>query len=138
GELAGYDACFFCLGVMSVGMTEEAYRRVTVDITAAFAATLAHQSPGMTFVFVSGAGTDATEKSSTMWARVKGAAENVVARAGFKAAYMFRPGVIQPMHGIVSRTPSFRFFYRLLWPIVVLMRILSPNVTTTERIGRAM
>jgi uncharacterized protein YbjT (DUF2867 family) len=139
GELAGYDACFFALGVTSVGMTEEAYRKVTYDITAAFAAALARQSPASTFVFVSGAGTDATEKSPTMWARVKGAAENVVAKAGFKAAYMFRPGIIQPRHGIVSRTAAYNVLYILLWPVVMLIRLLSPgSITSTDRVGRAM
>jgi uncharacterized protein YbjT (DUF2867 family) len=139
GELAGYDACFFCLGVTSVGMTEEAYRKVTYDITAAFAKVLARLNPGMTFVFVSGRGTDATEKGPTMWARVKGAAENVVASAGFRATYMFRPGIIQPMHGIVSRTKAYRVLYVLLFPLVLLMKALAPNtITTTERVGRAM
>jgi uncharacterized protein YbjT (DUF2867 family) len=139
GDLAGCDACFFCLGVTSVGMTEEAYRKVTYDITAAFAKTLARVSPGLTFVFVSGRGTDSTEKGPTMWARVKGAAENVVAGAGFKAAYMFRPGIIQPRHGIVSRTKLYSVLYVLLWPVVVLMRLLSPaSITTTDRVGRAM
>jgi len=139
GELAGYDACFFCVGVTSVGMTEEAYRKVTYDITAAFAGVLARLNPSMTFVFVSGAGTDTTEKGPTMWARVKGAAENVVAKAGFKAAYMFRPGLIQPLHGIVSRTFAYRLSYALLFPLVALLRWLFPAaITTTERIGRAM
>src|SRR4051812_21928816 len=139
GDLADYDACFFCLGITSVGMTEEAYRKVTYDITAAFAKTLARVSPGLTFVFVSGRGTDSTEKGPTMWARVKGAAENVVAGAGFKAAYMFRPGIIQPRHGITSRTPAYRFLYVVLWPLVLLMKLLSPgSITSTDRVGRAM
>jgi uncharacterized protein YbjT (DUF2867 family) len=139
GDLAGWDACFFCLGVTSVGLTEDAYRKVTVDITAAFARTLARQSPGLTFVFVSGAGTDGTEQGRTMWARVKGAAENVVLKAGFKAAYMFRPGLIQPRHGITSRTTSYRVLYVILSPVVALVRLLAPRaVTTTENMGRAM
>jgi uncharacterized protein YbjT (DUF2867 family) len=139
GDLAGYDACFFCLGVTSVGMTEEAYRQVTYDITAAFAKVLARLNPGMTFVFVSGANTDSTEKGPVMWARVKGAAENVVLQAGFKAAFMFRPGLIQPLHGITSRTRAYRLAYTLLWPLVVLLRWLMPrSVTTTENVGRAM
>jgi uncharacterized protein YbjT (DUF2867 family) len=138
-DLAGADACFFCLGVTSVGMTEEAYRKVTYDITAAFAKTLARLCPGMTFVFVSGRGTDETEKGPTMWARVKGAAENVVRGAGFKATFMFRPGFIQPLHGITSRTRAYRLAYVFLWPIVSLMKLLSPrSVTTTENVGRAM
>jgi uncharacterized protein YbjT (DUF2867 family) len=139
GDLAGYDACFFCLGVTSVGMAEDAYRKVTYDITQAFARTLARLNPGMTFVFVSGRGTDSTEKGPTMWARVKGAAENVVAAAGFKAAYMFRPGIIQPRHGITSRTPAYKVLYVLLWPVVMLMKLFSPgSITSTDRVGRAM
>jgi uncharacterized protein YbjT (DUF2867 family) len=138
-ELAGLDACFFCLGVTSVGMTEDAYRKVTYDITAAFAGALARQSPGLTFVFVSGRGTDSTEKGSVMWARVKGAAENVVLRAGFKAAYMFRPGVIQPLHGIRSRTTAYRVLYTLFAPVFALQKIIAPaSITTTESVGRAM
>jgi len=125
--------------VTSVGATEEAYRRVTVDITAAFARVLARLNPGMTFVFVSGRGTDNTEKSPTMWARLKGAAENVVTKAGFKAAYMFRPGIIQPLHGIASRTRAYRFFYVVLSPLVLVLRVFFPkSITTTERVGRAM
>jgi uncharacterized protein YbjT (DUF2867 family) len=139
GDLAGLDACFYCLGVTSVGMTEEAYRKVTYDLTASFTKTLARVSPGLTFVFVSGRSTDATEKGNVMWARVKGAAENLVASAGFKAAYMFRPGVIQPRHGITSRTKAYRVLYVLLWPVVVLMKRLSPaSILTTDGVGRAM
>jgi uncharacterized protein YbjT (DUF2867 family) len=139
GDLAGWDACFFCLGVTSAGMTEEAYRKVTYDITAAFANVLPRLNPGMTFVFVSGAGTDSTERGRVMWARVKGAAENVVLQAGFKAAYMFRPGLIQPLHGITSRTAVYRFFLTWLAPVVALLRLLFPGVvTTTENVGRAM
>ena len=122
-----------------MGLTEEAYRKVTYDITAAFAKTLARLNPGLTFVFVSGRGTDDTEKGPTMWARVKGAAENVVRNAGFKATFMFRPGFIQPLHGITSRTRAYRLAYMFLWPIVSLMKLLSPrSVTTTENVGRAM
>jgi uncharacterized protein YbjT (DUF2867 family) len=138
-DLQDFDACFFCLGVTSAGMTEEEYRKVTYDITAAFAKTLARLNPGMTFVFVSGSGTDSSEQGPVMWARVKGAAENVVLNAGFKAAYMFRPGIIQPLHGIRSRTPAYRFFYTWLSPLVALLKALLPGyVTTTENIGRAM
>ena len=139
GDLAGYDACFFCLGVTSAGMKEDAYRRVTYDITAAFAGTLSRLNPGMTFVFVSGRGTDSTERGPVMWARVKGAAENVVLRSPFKASYMFRPGIIQPLHGITSRTPAYRVLYVVLWPLVMLLKLLAPSsITTTERVGRAM
>jgi len=139
GELAGYDACFFCLGVTSAGLKEPEYRKVTYDITAAFAAALARTSPGLTFVFVSGRGTDSTEKGTVMWARVKGAAENLVLGAGFKAAYVFRPGVIQPLHGARSRTAAYRVLYVALTPLVWLLKAVTPSsITTTERVGVAM
>ena len=99
-QLIGFDACFFCLGVSSAGMTEEAYRRVTYDITMAAAQTLARLNPAMTFIYVSGAGTDSTERGRIMWTRVKGKTENALLRLPFKAAYMFRPAAIQPLHGI--------------------------------------
>jgi uncharacterized protein YbjT (DUF2867 family) len=109
-DLAGYDACFFCLGVASAGKSEEEYWRITHDIAVAAATTLVKVNPGMTFVFVSGAGTDSSEKGRTMWARVKGSTENALLRMPFKAAYMFRPAFIQPMHGETSKT----FLYRNL------------------------
>jgi uncharacterized protein YbjT (DUF2867 family) len=105
-DLSAYDACFFCLGVSSAGMSEEDYRRVTYDLTLDVAKKIA--TPRMTFIYVSGAGTDSTERGRTMWARVKGATENALLKLPFKAAYMFRPGVIQPLHGISSRTTSYR------------------------------
>jgi uncharacterized protein YbjT (DUF2867 family) len=138
-QLAGYDACFFCLGISSAGMSEADYRRVTVDIAVAAARALVQASPGMTFVFVSGRGADATGKSRTMWARVKGEAENAILALPFKAAYVFRPAFIRPMHGITSRTRSYRVLYAIIRPIVPLVAALVPDqVTTTERIGRAM
>jgi uncharacterized protein YbjT (DUF2867 family) len=138
-ELTGYDACFFCLGVSSVGMTEEAYGRVTYDITMAAATTLARRTPGMTFVYVSGAGTDSTEKGRSMWARVKGKTENALLALPFKAAYMFRPGFIQPMHGIVSKTKLYRAAYAVTAPLYPLWkRILPDSISTTELVGRAM
>jgi len=138
-DLAGSDACFFTLGVTSAGMSEEQYRRVTVDITMAAAATLLKVNPGLTIVFISGAGTDSSESGRTMWARVKGAAENALLGMPFKAAYMFRPAGIQPLHGIRSRTTSYRIFYAILWPLFPLLRALLPQyVTTTERLGQAM
>jgi uncharacterized protein YbjT (DUF2867 family) len=139
GDLAGYDACFFCLGVSSAGMSEADYRRVTVDITAAAGRALAQANPAMTFIFVSGTGTDSTGKSRTMWARVKGEAENAVFALPFKAAYAFRPAFIRPMHGITSRTRSYRVMYAILWPLVPAFVALFPRLaTTTEKIGRAM
>jgi uncharacterized protein YbjT (DUF2867 family) len=139
GELTGYDACFWCLGVTSAGMTEAEYTRVTYTYTMAAARVLAEKNPTMTFVFVSGAGTDETEKSKTMWARVKGKAENGVATLPFKATYAFRPGFIQPLHGIVSRTTSYRVLYAILGPFGGILRRLFPGMaSTTELVGRAM
>lgn len=138
-ELAGLDACFFCLGVTSSGMSEEDYARVTYDYTLAAASTLLKLNPRLTFVFVSGAGTDSTERGRTMWARVKGRTENALLRMPFKAAYMFRPAIIQPMHGARSRTRAYRLFYAITWPLLPLFRRLLPRyVTTTEQIARAM
>jgi len=138
-DLAGFDACFFCLGVSSAGMPEENYRRVTFDITLAAAQTLVKVNPHMTFIYVSGAGTDSSERGRTMWARVKGQTENALLRLPFKAAYMFRPAVIVPLHGIKSRTRIYRVFYTVLGPFLSLLRALLPKyVTTTEKLGRAM
>ncbi len=138
-DLRGYDACFFCLGVTSAGMTEAAYRAVTVDIPVAAAKTLVKLNPNMTFILVTGAGTDATGTSKTMWARVKGEAENAVRALPFKAVYVFRPAFIQPRHGITSRTTAYRVLYVLLRPLVPLLKRFFPQmVTTTESIGQAM
>jgi len=138
-ELAGYDACFFCLGVSSSGMDEASYRRLTYDLTVDAARLLSAQNPSMTFVYVSGAGTDSTEKGRTMWARVKGATENALLKLPFRAAYMFRPGLIRPLHGIRSRTTSYRVAYAVMTPFFPLAEALLPNqMTTTERVGQAM
>jgi uncharacterized protein YbjT (DUF2867 family) len=138
-ELTGWDACFFTLGKSSAGMTEEAYRRVTYDIALAAGSALARLNPGMTFVFVSGAGTDGTEKGLVMWARVKGAAENALLQLPFKAAYMFRPAYIQPLDGIASREKLYRFFLAPLKFFYPLWKLLFPKyVTTTRQLGRAM
>jgi uncharacterized protein YbjT (DUF2867 family) len=138
-QLTGYDICFYCLGVTSSGMSEESYSRVTFDMTMAAAQTLVRLNPAMTFIFVSGSGTDSTEKGPTMWARVKGKTENALLHLPFKAAYIFRPAGIQPLHGIKSRTASYRIIYALAKPIFPLLRLLLPNyITTTEHLGRAM
>jgi uncharacterized protein YbjT (DUF2867 family) len=138
-RLAGYDACFFCLGVTSAGMSETEYRRVTYDITLAAARALVAVNPGMTFVYVSGTGTDSSEKSRMMWARVKGATENALLALPFTAAYMFRPGYIQPLHGIKSKTGWYSAMYAVVAPIYPLLRIaFGKYVTTTEELGRAM
>jgi uncharacterized protein YbjT (DUF2867 family) len=138
-QLTGYDACFYCAGSSAAGMTEEAYSHATYGMTLAAAKTLARLNPSMTFVYVSGAGTDSTEKGRTMWARVKGKTENALLNLPFKAAYMFRPGVIQPLHGIQSRTSGYRIFYFVTKPLLPIIRRLFPQyVTTTELLGRAM
>src|SRR6266478_7303430 len=138
-SLSGFDACFFCLGVSSAGMKEDAYARVTYGITMAAANTLSRLDPQMTFIYVSGAGTDSSEQGRSMWARVKGKTENALLRLPFKAAYMFRPGIIEPMHGIRSKTASYRLLYGLSRPLLPLLRWAFPNaVLTTEEIGRAM
>ncbi|MFZ0959954.1 MAG: epimerase [Terriglobia bacterium] len=138
-ELSGFEACLFCLGVSSVGISQEDYRRVTYDITLAAAKTLVKLNPQMTFIFISGAGTDSSERGRAMWARVKGQAENALLRLPFKAAYMFRPAVIVPLHGIKSRTLLYRIPYAVMAPILPLLERLFPKyVTTTEKLGRAM
>jgi uncharacterized protein YbjT (DUF2867 family) len=137
GRLAGYDACFFCLGVSSAGMSEEAYQRVTYDLTMHAAELLASLNSEMTFIYVSGAGTDSSERGRRMWARVKGRTENALLRLPFKA-YVFRPAVIRAMHGAVSRTPLYRRFYRFLGPLLFLLSAFPGFMTTTEQMGRAM
>jgi uncharacterized protein YbjT (DUF2867 family) len=136
--LVGYDACFYCLGVSSSGMNEEAYRRVTYDLTMAVAS-LARQNPGMIFLYVSGAGTDSSERGRSMWARVKGKTENDLLKLPFAAAYMLRPGYIQPMHGIRSKTGWYQALYAAVAPTYPLWKaIFGKYVTTTEDLGRAM
>jgi uncharacterized protein YbjT (DUF2867 family) len=138
-QLQGFDACFFCLGVSSAGMSEENYEQVTYGFTIAAARVLVKVNPKMTFIYVSGAGTDSTERGSSMWARVKGKTENELLRLPFRAAYMFRPGLIVPLHGIRSKTRVYRVFYILLGPLLPLLRGRFPKyVTTTEQIGLAM
>jgi len=138
-ELTGFDAGFFCLGVSSVGMDEAAYRRVTYDLTLAAARALAPLNPGMTFVYVTGAGTDSTEKGRSMWARVKGETENALRRLPFKAVYLFRPGVIQPLHGARPKVGWIHATYLALSPVLGLARRLAPRwVLTTEVVGQAM
>jgi hypothetical protein len=138
-QLAGFDACFFCLGVSSVGMSEERYRHLTYDITLAAARTLAKLNPGMVFIYVTGRGTDSTEQGRLMWARVKGKTENDLLKLPFKAAYMFRPAGIQPLHGIKSKTAWVQGIYVAAAPLLSLLNRVAPKyMTTTEQVGRAM
>ena len=137
--LTGLDACFYCLGATAAGKSEAEYARINYDMTLAVAETLARLDPDMTFVYVSGMGTDSTERGRTMWARVKGRTENALLRLPFKAAYMLRPGIILPMHGIKSRTTLYRVFYSLMTPLYPALRSLFPRaITTTEHLGRVM
>jgi uncharacterized protein YbjT (DUF2867 family) len=139
GELRGYDACYFCRGVSSAGMNEAQYSRITYDLTLAAAEVLAPLNPQMTFVYVSGVGTDSTERSSTMWARVKGRTENALRRLPFKAVYLFRPGVIQPLHGARSKTRVYAVSYMFIgWSLPLLRAMFPRRVLTTESVGRAM
>jgi uncharacterized protein YbjT (DUF2867 family) len=138
-QIANFDACFFCLGVSSARMREADYRKITYDLTLSVAQGLLPRNPTMTFVYVSGTGTDSTERSRTMWARVKGATENALFALPFKATYMFRPGYIQPLHGVVSKTPAYRVAYAVMGPLYPVLNGLFPkHVTTTESLGRAM
>ena len=138
-RLTGFDACFFCAGVSALGMSEEQYTLVTYDLTLGVARTLLRASPDMTFVYVSGAGTDSSEKGRMMWARVKGRTENALLSLPFRAAYMFRPGAIMPLHGIRSSTRWYNIMYAVIRPIYPLLRRVAPTmITTTERLGRAM
>src|SRR6202047_5458988 len=130
-QLAGYDACFFCLGVSSVGMSEERYRHLTYDITMAAAAALARQNPQMVFVSVTGRGTDSTEAGRLMWARVKGKTENDLLKLPFKAAYMFRPAGIQPLHGIRSKTAWVQAIYVGAAPLLSLLNRVATKYMTT-------
>lgn len=139
GQLGGLDACFFCLGVSSLGMQEADYRRLTLDLTLSIANTLARLSPQLSFVYVSGAGTDGSEQGRTMWARVKGRTENELMRLPFRGAYMFRPGVIQPLHGARSKVGWIHGFYVVLGPLLTGLRALFPRgLLTTESVGLAM
>jgi uncharacterized protein YbjT (DUF2867 family) len=147
---AGYDTCFFCLGVSAMGMKADEYRRVAFDITTAAARAMVEarkssdsasqqtgEAGGMTFVYVSGAGTSVTSRQ--MWARVKGETENTLLAMPFKAAYMFRPGMIVPMHGIQSKTGWYRTVYAVMRPVLpMLVEAFPKYVTTTEQVGRAM
>lgn len=138
-QLTGFDTCIFTLGVSSAGMDEAKYTHLTHDLTLAAATTLARLNPQMTFLYVSGAGTDSTERGRTMWARVKGRTENDLLKLPFHAAYMFRPGVIQPLHGIRSKTRVYQTFYNILNPIFPLLKSAFPQaITNTEQLGRAM
>ena len=138
-RFAGLDACFFTLGTTSGGKTEADYARQTYDLTLAAAREIVKASPGAVFVYVSGVGTDSTERGRVMWTRVKGRTENALLALGFRGAYMMRPGFIQPLRGVRSKTPLYQSFYAVLAPLFPVARKLFPrHVVTTVEVGRAM
>ncbi len=138
-DLTGYDACFFCLGVSSVGMDAERYRHLTYDVTMAAANALARLNPNMVFTYVTGRSTDSTEQGPVRWARVKGKTENALLKLPFKAAYMFRPAGIQPLHGVRSKTGWVNAIYVVAAPLLSYLARTSPKfMTTSEQLGRAM
>jgi len=136
-QLDGYDACFHCMGVSSAGMSEEKFTEITYNISKALASVLYSINPNMVFNYISGSGTDSEEKSSTMWARVKGKTENMILNMGFRDAYMFRPGAILPERGTKSNTKLYNALYVITRPLFPLMKRMK-SVTTTIKIGRAM
>ncbi len=138
GELTGYQACFFCLGVSSAGMSEKDYERITFDLTMSVARTVVRLNPGLTFCYVSGEGTDSSESGRMMWARVKGKTENQLLALP-TPTYMFRPGFVQPMRGVRSKTALYQALYAVSTPLYPVLRRLAPrHVTTSVALGRAM
>jgi hypothetical protein len=134
-HLKGYTACFFCLGVSSVGMNEQDYARITYDLTMHAATTLSRINPGMSFCYVSGTGTDSTEHGRMMWARVKGKTENHLKELPFKSVYLFRPGLMKPVDG----QKNLKRYQRVAGTLYPLLKIISPkNVCTLEDVGLAM
>jgi uncharacterized protein YbjT (DUF2867 family) len=138
-QLCGFDACFFCIGVSAVGLDEAQYACLNHDMPLAAAATLARLNPGMRFVYISAAGADSSERGGVMWARVRGRTENDLLRLPFASVTLFRPGAIQPLHGIRSRTAAYRILYAVTQPLLPILRALFPRqITSTEELGCAM
>jgi len=130
--IKGYDACFFCAGVSSVGMNEEEYTRITYDTTIHFAGAVLNQNPEMIFNYVSGAHTDRTESGKVMWARVKGRTENALKKMNFKAVYNFRPGFMKPVEG----QSNVKWFFK---PFIWFFPVFLPSKSLTlHEVGRAM
>ncbi|MHA8054242.1 NAD-dependent epimerase/dehydratase family protein [Aquirufa sp. Wall-65K1] len=134
-QVKGYDACYFCLGVTSIGKNEAVYTRLTYDLTLGFAKSIEKNNPELTFIYVSGKSTDSTEKGSLMWARVKGKTENDLRKLRFKAAYAFRPGMLHPTEGLQHALP----FYKYINWMYPFLRWAAPNmVCTLKELGQAM
>lgn len=136
-QLTGYDACFFCMGISVLGLSEEEYTKITYTTAKAFADVLYAINPNMVFNYVSGRGTDSTEKGNVMWARVKGKTENMILTKGFKDAYAFRPGAIIPEKGVKAKTRWYNLIYIIMTPLFPLLR-LSSSTTSSSRVGQAM
>jgi uncharacterized protein YbjT (DUF2867 family) len=134
-SLTGYNACFFCLGVSSIGMKEPEYKHLTYDLTMHVGETLSKQNPGMVFCYVSGANTDSTEKGKSMWARVKGKTENDLMKLPFGKAYMFRPGYIQPTKGLKN---VIKLYWAFTWMYPALRALFPKFVCTLKEVGLAM
>lgn len=134
-NLEGYDACFYCAGVSSVGMKEAEYSRITYDTTIHFAKVLVQQNPGMTFIYVSGAGTDSSEKGRVMWARVKGKTENALAKMPFKNVYNFRPGFMKPTSG---QKNTLKMYTYIGWMYPFLKKVVPNSTSTLKQVGQAM
>lgn len=138
-QLNGYDAAYLCMGISAAGLSEEKYKTITYDYTLALAKELIKLNSSMNLTYVSGQGTDSSEKGRTMWARVKGKTENDLLKLGFKQAFMFRPGAIIPLRGIKSQTRMYQFVYDYFMWLVKLMKLLAPNsVVNTTQLGLAM
>lgn len=137
-EMTGYNTCFFCIGVSSAGLSENDYQKTTYDLTLNVAKTVSDLNKEMTFCYISGAGTDSSEKGKIMWARVKGKTENTLLSLPFKKAYMFRPGFIQPMNGIKSKTKLYNTMYAVFKPLYFVLKYFDSIVTNTSIFGKAM
>lgn len=137
-DLKGFDACFFCLGITSLGQSEASYSKITHDLTLIFAQAFIAHNPNSIFCYVSGTGTDSSEKGRSMWARVKGKTENDLLTMPFKKAYMFRPGYIQPLRGIKSKTQWYQALYTVFWPIYMILKHFPSTATNTTNVGLAM
>ncbi|MEP2023189.1 MAG: NAD-dependent epimerase/dehydratase family protein [Reichenbachiella sp.] len=138
-QLTDYDACYLCMGVSAGGLSKEKYTELTYDYTLTLAKILLELNPSMTCTYVSGEGTDSTEKGRSMWARVKGKTENDLLNLGFKQAHMFRPGAIIPLRSIKSKTKAYQFMYDYFMWLVKFIKLVAPNsVVNTTQIGLAM
>ena len=137
-HLTGFNTCYFCLGISAAGLSEDKYHQITYELTMNFAKTVLSLNPGIVFCYISAAGADSSEKGRIMWARVKGKTENALLAMPFKKAYMFRPGFIQPMKGVRSRTRLYNAIYAVLKYLYPLLKGLPQYVTSSDRLGQAM